>query len=431
MSDDEENGVVDEEEMGPGMAYQPFLIMEELSDKLKLLHYEQSYCIKAGHKPISRHYFALATNSGEQFNTFSTLASWLLNVCGKDFDEPQEDDDPNVIISEILDHLRKMGHKADFSSNRLKSGSGISCLWVLDRLADEGIKTKNHTWKRPSYPQEEAEDRIEDDGDDDDLLLHHNHDDADDDDDDDDENLLELNDLTITNDSKNNSEIPGLGKPNLIMESNTDAAEWKLEVERVLPQLKITLRPDNKDWRVHFEQMQVHQKNVESSLDKTKTDLERLAVDIGKGLEKVSSRETYLNSQLSGKLEQLRVSRDELSQSQQQHKMASGGVAERTKALSEITDDLDKLKREMEEKGSSMSDGTPLLRIKQSINQLQDEIKQMDIRIGVLQHTLLRSKMHEKSFLSSSTNHNNLITDADDDDDDGFGADDDEDFRGY
>ena len=40
------------------------------------------------------------------------------------------------------------GHKADFSSNRLKSGSGISCLWLLDRLADEGIKTKNHVWKR-------------------------------------------------------------------------------------------------------------------------------------------------------------------------------------------------------------------------------------------------------------------------------------------
>ena len=32
----------------------------------------------------------------------------------------------------------------------------------------------------------------------------------------------------------------------MIMESSTDAAEWKLEVERVLPQLKITVRTDNK-----------------------------------------------------------------------------------------------------------------------------------------------------------------------------------------
>jgi len=30
------------------------------------------------------------------------------------------------------------------------------------------------------------------------------------------------------------------------MESTTDAADWKLEVERVLPQLKVTIRTDNK-----------------------------------------------------------------------------------------------------------------------------------------------------------------------------------------
>lgn len=36
------------------------------------------------------------------------------------------------------------------------------------------------------------------------------------------------------------------GKPEEIMESTTDAAEWKLEVERVMPQLKVTIRTDNK-----------------------------------------------------------------------------------------------------------------------------------------------------------------------------------------
>ena len=38
----------------------------------------------------------------------------------------------------------------------------------------------------------------------------------------------------------------GGSKPEVIMESTTDAAEWKLEVERVLPQLKVTIRADNK-----------------------------------------------------------------------------------------------------------------------------------------------------------------------------------------
>lgn len=38
-------------------------------------------------------------------------------------------------------------------------------------------------------------------------------------------------------------------KQEAILEPTTDAAEWSLEVERVLPQLKVTIRTDNKVWR--------------------------------------------------------------------------------------------------------------------------------------------------------------------------------------
>ncbi len=39
---------------GPGSAYQVFLDMEEFLDKLKLLHYEESFCKQLGFKPFSR-----------------------------------------------------------------------------------------------------------------------------------------------------------------------------------------------------------------------------------------------------------------------------------------------------------------------------------------------------------------------------------------
>lgn len=35
-------------------------------------------------------------------------------------------------------------------------------------------------------------------------------------------------------------------KPDNILESTVDATEWNLELERVLPQLKVTVRSDNK-----------------------------------------------------------------------------------------------------------------------------------------------------------------------------------------
>lgn len=41
-------------------------------------------------------------------------------------------------------------------------------------------------------------------------------------------------------------EITDSSKPESVMESTIDAAEWKLEVERVLPLLKVHIRTDNK-----------------------------------------------------------------------------------------------------------------------------------------------------------------------------------------
>jgi hypothetical protein len=44
-------------------------------------------------------------------------------------------------------------------------------------------------------------------------------------------------------------------KPSEILTSTTDAEAWSLEVERVAPHLKVTLRHDGRDWRSHLEQV--------------------------------------------------------------------------------------------------------------------------------------------------------------------------------
>jgi hypothetical protein len=54
------------------------------------------------------------------------------------------------------------------------------------------------------------------------------------------EALSQMN--NITNINKNVPEI----RHEEILESKTDATEWKLEVERVLPQLKVTIKSDHK-----------------------------------------------------------------------------------------------------------------------------------------------------------------------------------------
>ena len=49
-----------------------------------------------------------------------------------------------------------------------------------------------------------------------------------------------------------------------------------------------------------------------------------------------------------------------------------------------MTEELEGVKAEMDEKGTSMTDAGPLVRVKQALTRLKAECTQMDVRIGVV-----------------------------------------------
>ncbi|MEE6470006.1 hypothetical protein FKM82_008841 [Ascaphus truei] len=179
----------------------------------------------------------------------------------------------------------------------------------------------------------------------------------------------------------------------------TDAANGS-EVERVLPLSQSYHRTDTQDWRIHVDQMHQHKDGIETSFKETKGYLDKLHNEISKTLEKVSSREKYIHNQLEHLVQEYRAAQAQLSEAKERYQQGSGGVTDRTRILYEITEDLEKVKQEMEEKGSSMTDGAPLVKIKQALMKLKQETVQMDIRIGVVEHTLLQSKLKEKSDMT-------------------------------
>ncbi|TMS09761.1 Intraflagellar transport protein 57-like protein [Larimichthys crocea] len=355
-----------------------------------------------------RHYFVsspyLAFNSGEQFYMFTIIAAWLINMAGRPFTEPQEYDEPNATVSNILSELRAFGVKVDFPPSKLKSGSGEHVCFVLDRLAEEALKRRGFSFKRPNYPTETTEEEsvVEDNAE---LTLSKVEEEMIEEPDEDEENVMDLEALKLRS---THTEAEASSKPDEILESTVDAAEWNLEVERVLPQLKVTIRTDNKDWRIHVDQMHQHRDGIKSSLKEAKSYLDKLQEDIGKTLEKVSSREKYINNQLEHLIQDYRGAQAKLSEAKERYQQASGGVTERTRVLAEISEELEKVKQEMEEKGSSMSDGAPVVKIKQSLTKLKQEIVQMDVRIGVVEHTLLQAKLKEKSNMTRDMHATNI-----------------------
>lgn len=398
----------DDNDVGPGQLYAPFILMESLLDKLKLLNHDKEFIRDLKMKPLNRHYFVIPTNPGEQFFMFTSLAAWLIRKTGGKFEQPQEFDDPNAAIASILDFVRKIGMTVDFPPNRLKPGCGQHVVMVLDKLADEALKASNFKWRKPEpRPEVSEDDTVEED--DSELLLERVEEEmaavySDDEDD----NLLNIDDLrTLPGSDRANLESQ---KPEEILESTTTSEDWQLELERVLPQLKVTIKTDSRDWRSHLQQMHIQHEGIQDSLSSAKTRLDKLYSDITQTMDKIKSREKFLNNQLDPTLVEYRSVQEELARVSDQYQEVSGGVSERQRALALVSEELDAVKQEMEERGSSMTDGTPLVNIKRAVGRMKSEITAMDVQIGVLEHSLLQARLRDKSLLQQDMNTNSYLT---------------------
>ncbi|KAF4522882.1 hypothetical protein B566_EDAN012936 [Ephemera danica] len=381
--------------------------MERLLDKLQLLNYDKEFVHDLKMKPLTRHYFAEQTNPGEQFYAFTSLSAWLIRKIGKKFEQPQEFDDPNATISKILDCLRTIGATIDFPPSKLKQGCGEYAVFVLDQLADHALNVSRFSWRKPEPPEEpDVEEEVAED--ESELLLEQVEEQMALSDDEPEDNLLNVDDL-----QQSTKFIVDSQKEN-ILESKTDLESWKLELERVLPQLKVTVKADTRDWRSHLEQMQQLQKGITTAFESTSSELESLHTDVAKALDKIGAREKYLNSQLEPMLVEFRKVQAELARTKEHYKEVSGGVQlgvsfaiylfdvvakERSRTLGMISDELDLVKQEMEERGVSMTDGTPLVNLKKTLAKLQAEINVMDVRIGALDSELMHARLREKALL--------------------------------
>ncbi|KAJ8898051.1 hypothetical protein PR048_003411 [Dryococelus australis] len=390
----------DETAGSPGLAFLIFSSNEELLDKLKILNYDVEFIRDLKMKSLNRYYFAVQTNTGEQFFLFTSLAAWLIRKTGRSFEQPQEYDDPNSTIAGILDNVRKTGTTVSFPPSKLKQGCGEHAIFVLNCLADAALKVTNFMWQKPEYPKDEEQDEDEVVEDEAELILEKVEEEmAAEYSDEEEEILLRVEDL-----HNFGSQSVEAQKPDEIMISTTDSENWKLELERVLPQLKVTVKTDSRDWRTRLEQMQQHRAGIEESLVTTQSQLDKLHTDIVQTLEKVGSREKYLNSRLETYLGQYRTLQDELARLSEQYREVSGGVTERSRTLAQITEELEAVKQDMEERGSNMNDRTPLMNIKKAIAKIKLEIMDMNVHIGIVEHTLLQARLRDKNLLQQDMN---------------------------
>uniref|UniRef100_A0A0K0ESW1 Col_cuticle_N domain-containing protein n=1 Tax=Strongyloides stercoralis TaxID=6248 RepID=A0A0K0ESW1_STRER len=385
----------------PGVEYNIFEVSEELLDKLKILQYENEFVKKdSSFKRIHKYYFVKSTNTGEQFYLFTNLAAWLIQKGGENnFEMPQEFDDPNITLGRILSHIKMLGITETFLLTKLKSGSGEMVIQLLDLLSDFALTKQSFNWSVIQKPIEDPE--TEDvDIDDAELVAEQFESDMEDGmmalENDDDAIYIDLDATTILNNeiTENSTieepEIQGIKKSEINIEA------WKEEVERVLPQLKITFRSDATDWRMRLEQMEKYFSSVTQNIEKIKPLLNKVSSNVSIDMERIDNREKHINSQVESILLAYRQTQDRLSEGIQHYKESSTGLTQRSNILSQLTEEIDQLKQQVEEQGSKNTDGAPMIRIKQAIAKLENDIITLNIQIAVIEQQIIMNDMSER-----------------------------------
>eukprot|EP01059_Diplonema_ambulator_P000538 TRINITY_DN1043_c0_g1_i2.p1 TRINITY_DN1043_c0_g1~~TRINITY_DN1043_c0_g1_i2.p1 ORF type:complete len:439 (+),score=167.84 TRINITY_DN1043_c0_g1_i2:168-1319(+) len=366
--------------------------MEDILEKLKILNYmvnfAQSWPTTKGHnfRPLTRmHFVTPAGNLNEQYFYFASLTAWLVSICGGKIDTPDQFDDPNVVSTNIIQALKDLDLPVrDIMPSKIRQGFGDSVLLTLSMLTDQALKEKGFQFVSPSYPADKYDDDLNID---DPAAVG--------------ENEI-IDDVSIKEDSDDDEwyeGVPGQTKthdeaPQMI-ESQVRPEEWRLELETVAPQLKLTQQEHMKDWRAHIDWIGNLLKKLNAVFPEVKQSLENVKEDIQKAIEKIQKREGTLSTQFTDQVEKYRVIHQELSSYQENYNTCNQSVNNLSARLNQITEDLERVKQDIQDREAQMSDSKPLVNIKKALSDLKAETKTMELRIGVLQYTVLHQAIRQ------------------------------------
>ena len=175
----------------------PFIIMDDMIEKLRLLNYEINFCQKHNHEIINKYYFACnmygfnfdnkdnhtKESYPVQFAYFFDLCNWLMalikqnaninilqeiDVKFKKYDKkkPQEPQ-----IQDLLNDLKNLSVKVLINS-RFKYGYGDGVCLVLTQLCDKYLIKQNFIFKKPKFKDIQEIQKIKENTDD--ILLEEN-----------------------------------------------------------------------------------------------------------------------------------------------------------------------------------------------------------------------------------------------------------------
>lgn len=369
---------------GAEISSESLQLNDEVVDMLMLLDYETEFCNKEL-KPLPRTFFVQpAANTAYQFKYFTQLVLWLFKKVRvkADWDEY---DDPNTVITNMLVNLKDTGIQVNAVPGKLKLGYGESVCMVLNSLLKEVLRRIGFQWGSPTYPDEGMADEAEVDSD---AEIASEIDEAAGD--------GEEDELMYEEDEAKRERAGESDDEKAVLEATVDPKEWLLEVERVGPKLRVPAPNDGKEWRTHLQQTRTYKQVIDTQFPPCKAQLDKLSKELSSHCERIKAKEAFINTQFDQRALDYRQQQEELATVQTQYTELAEVVMNLQIEHKAIVEELDLVKADMEERSSTVTDTAPIVKMKDAFKKLRSDTRQLEVRIGVVSHTLMQAKLRQR-----------------------------------
>ena len=345
----------------------PFLVMDDIHEKLHLLDYTVNFCKVYGKPPLTRIYFAHLTNQQEQFDYFYYLSYWLMSLKSKKHTPKTKD--PESLLTDVKSFGVKLPENVN--QNSVSQGYGETVCFIINDLLNKELIRRDFKFLTPQVvengknvygttgPQEnEVVEEID----------------------------MELEDDRIIKWEKEEFLFPNTGSTNItdsgvssekeedIITSSVKPEDWYGECKRVEKHLVISEAPPE-NWQLRVSRLSTSV--AEISAFQTKT-WEVLGAQIDNELQRVRRGELLMQKMCDKEVQEL-VSVIQLK------KQLASKLKELRFVVSKQCEEFDKLKdqeyqiaKNIEQHSKNMHDDSVLSKLKQEFSKLKQELKLLE-----------------------------------------------------
>merc|ERR1719453_2871765 len=121
-----------------------------------------------------------------------------------------------------------------------------------------------------------------------------------------------------------------------------------------------------------------------------------MSKELGSALERIKNKEAFINSQFDNRTIDYRQQQEELQLVQTQYTELNEVVMNYQIELKSLTEEMELVKTDMEERSSTVTDTAPIVKMKEAFKKLRADTRQLEVRIGVVSHTLMQAKLRQR-----------------------------------